>query len=60
MEVKEEMRKDIRMFLWFTFIINVPLSLFLSSISNLIVAIVVLFCLMMTRKPNELESKKNE
>lgn len=60
MEVKEEMRKDIRMFLWFTFIINVPLSLFLSSISNLIVAIFVLFCLIMTRKPNELESKKNE
>lgn len=58
MEAKEEMRKDIRTFLWFTFIINVPLSLFLSSISNLIVAIVVLFCLIMTRKPNKLESKK--
>lgn len=60
MEAKEETRKYVRTFLWFTFVINVPLSMIFSSISNLIVAIFVLLCLMMTRKPNELESKKNE
>ena len=57
MEEKEEMKKYVRVLAWFVTVLNASLGIFYSSIVNLILAIFVLFCLLMTRKPNKLESE---